>query len=54
MGGNGWRYVFVADFEALICQVKQRFIKCINTVIRTDPAIKYTACYRLVFFHLSL
>ena len=30
MAHNGWRYVFVADLEALYCQVTQRFIKCIN------------------------
>ncbi|MCK9611936.1 MAG: hypothetical protein PHR81_00965 [Bacteroidales bacterium] len=52
-----WRYVFVADlpagltatgsqagFEALSCQVTHRFIKCRNAEIRTDSAIKYSAC----------
>jgi len=44
-----WRYVFVADFEALSCQVTRNFIRCRNAEIPTVSAIKYTACYRLVF-----
>jgi hypothetical protein len=39
-----WRYVFVADFEALSCQVTRKFIRCGNAEIRTFSAIKYTAC----------
>jgi len=42
---NGWRYVFVADFEAQICQVTQKFIRCKNAETRTISAIKYTGCY---------
>jgi len=42
-----WRYVFVADFEALTCQVRRKFIRCRNAEIRTISAIKYTACYAL-------
>jgi hypothetical protein len=42
-----WRYVFVADFEALTCQVTRKFIRCKNPETRTIPAIKYTACYQL-------
>ena len=26
LAGNGWRYVFVADFEALTCQVTQSLL----------------------------
>ena len=44
-----WRYVFVADFEALSYQVTRKFIRCRNAETRTISAIKYTACYRLVF-----
>jgi len=44
---NGWRYVFVADFEALHCQVTRKFIRCRNAETRTISAIKYTACYAL-------
>ncbi|MDD4920694.1 MAG: hypothetical protein PHX94_08350, partial [Bacteroidales bacterium] len=39
-----WRYVFVADFEALPCQVTRMFIKCRKAETRTVSAIKYTAC----------
>jgi hypothetical protein len=39
-----WRYVFVADFEALSCQVTRKFIRCRNAETRTVSAIKYTAC----------
>ena len=49
-----WRYVFVADFEALTCQVTRKFIRCRNAEIPTIAAIKYTACYKLavlVFGH---
>jgi hypothetical protein len=42
-----WRYVFVADFEALHCQVTRKFIKRRNAETRTVSAIKYTACYAL-------
>ncbi len=42
-----WRYVFVADFEALSCQVTRKFISCRNAETRTVSAIKYTACYAL-------
>jgi len=42
-----WRYVFVADFEALSCQVTRKFIRCRNAEIPTISAIKYTACYAL-------
>ena len=42
-----WRYVFVADFEALSCQVTRKFIRCRNAEIPTVSAIKYTACYAL-------
>ena len=45
-----WRYVFVADFEALSCQVTRKFIRCRNAQIPTISAIKYTACYKLAFF----
>ena len=45
-----WRYVFVADFEALSCQVTRKFIRCRNAETRTDSAIKYTACYALAVF----
>ena len=42
-----WRYVFVADFEALSCQVTRKFIRCSNAETCTISAIKYTACYKL-------
>ena len=42
------RYVFVADFEALPCQVKRKFIICRNTKTFTTSVIKYMDCYRLV------
>jgi hypothetical protein len=42
-----WRYVFVADFEALLCQITRKFIRCRNAETRTGTAIKYTACYAL-------
>jgi hypothetical protein len=42
-----WRYVFVADFGALSCQVTRKFIRCRNAENRTISAIKYTACYAL-------
>ena len=42
-----WRYVFVADFEALHCQITRKFIRCRNAETRTVSAIKYTACYAL-------
>jgi hypothetical protein len=42
-----WRYVFVADLEALPCQVTRKFIRCRNTETRTISAIKHTACYQL-------
>ena len=45
-----WRYVFVADFEALSCQVTRLFIRCRNNEIPTISAIKYTACYKLAYF----
>lgn len=31
-------------------QVTRKFIKCRNAETRTDPAIRYTACYKLAFF----
>jgi len=34
-----WRYVFVADFEALPCQVTRKFIRCWNAETRTISAI---------------
>jgi hypothetical protein len=43
------RYVFVADFEALSFQITRKIIRCRNAETRTVPAIKYAACYRLVF-----
>ncbi len=49
IGGNGLAIVFVADFEALSCQVTRKFIKCRNVEIRTVSAIKFIACYHLVF-----
>ena len=53
---NGRRYVFVADFEALSCQVTRKFIRCRNAETRTISAIKYTACcaYGFYFFHFFL
>jgi len=42
-----WRYVFVADFEALSYHNTRKFIRCRNAEIRTISAIKYTACYAL-------
>gem|GEM_PF-4105001 len=36
------------------CQVTRKFIRCRNAEIPTISAIKYTACYRLVYFRLSL
>ena len=50
--GNGWRYVFVADFEALTCQITRNFIRCRNAETCTISAIKYTACYQLGVFLL--
>lgn len=35
MCGNGQRYVFVADFEALHYQVTQKFIRFRNAETRT-------------------
>ena len=34
-----WRYVFVADLEALSCQVTRKFIRCRNAETRTISAI---------------
>lgn len=48
-----WRYVFVANFEALSCQVTRKLIRCRNAEIPTISAIKYTACYQLGVFHVS-
>jgi len=39
LAANGLRYVFVADFEALTCQVIRKFIRCRNAETRTIPAI---------------
>ena len=50
---DGWRYVFVADFEALSCQVTRKFIRCRNAETPTISAIKYTACYHTYFFVFS-
>lgn len=50
MLGNGQRYVFVADYEALSCQVTQKFIRSRNAETPTISAIKYTACYQLGVF----
>ncbi len=47
LGGNVWRYVFVADFRALTNQVTTTFDTNCAARIRTTPAIKYTACYAL-------
>lgn len=47
---NGWRYVFVADFEALHCQGTLKFIRCRNAETPTILAIKYTACYAFGLF----
>ena len=45
-----WRYVFVADFEALDSQVTRKFIRCSNAETRTVSAIKYTACCAFVLY----
>jgi len=39
MHANGQQYVFVADFEALSCQVTRKFIRCRNAQIPTISAI---------------
>jgi len=39
LGANGQRYVFVADFGALHCQVKRKFIRCRNAETCTISAI---------------
>jgi len=42
----------VADFEALSYQVTTTFDTGCAARIRTAPAINYTACWQLVFFHI--
>jgi hypothetical protein len=42
-----WRYVFVADFEALSYQVTTTFDTGCAARIPTTPAINYTACCAL-------
>ena len=48
-----WRYVFVADFEALSCQNRRKYIRFRNAETHTVSAIKHTACYRLAFYSIS-
>jgi len=44
----------VVDFEALSYQVTTTFDTSCAARIRTAPAINYTACWQLVFFHIRL
>ncbi|HQI46371.1 MAG TPA: hypothetical protein PLC59_09960, partial [Bacteroidales bacterium] len=46
---NGLAVWLVADFEALSYRVTTNFDTSSAALIRTVPAINYTACYRLVF-----
>jgi hypothetical protein len=50
---NGRRYVFGADCGLLSCRAALPLLRATCFLVSTKPAMKYSVCYRRVFFPLS-